>query len=84
MGLVDAFTLALFLLLFIESMKSEHSNASGDNTAKAKKSTRAINCLLREYLRKKKETDDNSVPNMERRSVLSTVDECTSDTIRHS
>jgi hypothetical protein len=75
MGLVDAFTPALFLLLLIEPMKSEHSNASGHNTAKANRSTREINCLLREYLREKKETDDNSVSNMEPRSILSTVDE---------
>jgi hypothetical protein len=33
MGIVDAFTPTLFLLLLIEPIISEHSNAGADNTA---------------------------------------------------
>jgi hypothetical protein len=42
-----------------------------------------VNRLSREYLREKKGTDDSSMSDMERGGVLSPVDECRADTIRH-
>jgi hypothetical protein len=34
MGMVNAFTPAMLLLLFVEPIVGEHSNARGDNTGK--------------------------------------------------